>query len=128
MTVLDWRLRHVPLTPRAVAGRGAVARRLAQRVVAEPGPWRGVVGDDCLVLVGADLPWVDGVTYLGTAPEAPWLLHDCRYAPFVPLDWLGRWAARRSPGLVALLPEPQVLVPLVDAEVFDPVQLEAWAR
>jgi MoxR-vWA-beta-propeller ternary system domain bpX5 len=60
----------------ALLAHGTPARRLAEKLlaVAEPGRWQGVAGRELLVVLGDDLPWCDGVRYLGREPEAPSLL------------------------------------------------------
>ncbi|MCB9673511.1 MAG: hypothetical protein H6737_00250 [Alphaproteobacteria bacterium] len=128
MIPVRWGPRAQPLAPVAAAGRGDVARRLGERVLAAPGAWRVIVGDRLIVVLGADLPWVDGITYLGGAPEAPRLLHDCRLAPSVPGDLLARAVERSVPGFVAWLHDPDLLVPLAEAEPVHPPALAAWLR
>jgi hypothetical protein len=123
---VGWSPREEPLPPEAVAGRGRVAVRLAERVLGRSEAWRGVVGDDLIVVLGPDLPWVDGVTYLGRDPRAPTLWFDTRVQPDVPPALLARAVARRVPGPVAWLADPTVLVPLGAAEPFHPPALGAW--
>lgn len=66
-----------PPQPRAVVARGACARVLARRLERSSTEARAslqlVVAGDVLIVLGpeASLPWVDGVTYLGTTPESP---------------------------------------------------------
>lgn len=86
----------------------------------------GLVGPDLLVAVGPDLPWVDGVVYLGAEAAAPRLWMDCRLEPDIPAGILASAVAARVPGRVAWLLEPARLVPLAGAERFDPAALGRW--
>src|SRR5437868_15417633 len=76
---VHWRPREKPLAPVAVAARGFAALRLAQRLLAEDElleRFEGVAGRELLVLQPnalqpcTDLPWVDGVQYLGKDPRS----------------------------------------------------------
>lgn len=119
---VTWRVRARPLEAVAVVGRGPVAHALADRVLRAPESWSGVVGDRLLVVVGEDLPWVDGVTYLGRAHPALWL--DTRREPDVPLDWLVQRLCRSGP--VAWVHEPDALVPLAELAPLHLPTLQAW--
>ena len=72
--------RRVPLVPCAALAHGAVARRLADRLLRRDAAAllrvTGVAGSDLLLVLAeaAELPWVDGVVYLGREPTAPALL------------------------------------------------------
>ena len=69
--------RPTPLVPAAALATGPAARALAARLLArEPAALlrlAGVAGDDLLAVLGdaGDLPWVDGIVYLGREPSAP---------------------------------------------------------
>lgn len=121
---VTWSARRLPLEPVGVAARGLAARRLADRVITAPGPWRGVVGEDLIVVLGDELPWADGVVYLGHSPDHPALLYDTRSEPNVPLAWLVKRLCREGP--VAWLREPDLLVPLASAAPFHAPALQAW--
>lgn len=80
---ITWAAREPPLEPIAVAGVGApalaLARRLLDRDDEHLGRLRGVAASGApamLVALGPaeELPWVDGVVYLGRDPLAPALL------------------------------------------------------
>src|SRR5689334_11719291 len=96
-----WVARPAPLAPRALAARGEAARALARRLLAwEEARRRGVTGcagDGVLVVLGEDLPWVDGGRYLGHDPAAPRLLVPTSRAPDVPLDLFAEALAARLP-------------------------------
>jgi hypothetical protein len=87
------------------------------------GPLRAVLGDELLLLLGneQDLPWSDGVIYLGREPMTPELWLPCAIEPNVPASLLLRALRSRfqtdsllAPFAVSL--EPPVVVPLVDAQ------------
>lgn len=81
--------REPPLPASAAVATGAAATALAQRLLAESdqalAALRGLAGDRLLAVLGdeRDLPWVDGVLYLGADPDAPRLLLPTALAPSV---------------------------------------------
>jgi hypothetical protein len=93
---LVFRPRSQPLEPIAVAGRAEVAERLAARLLADDdarlGRLSGVSGSGLLVLLGnaGDLPWVDGVVYLGRDARAPTLLLPTAREPALPAELFER--------------------------------------
>jgi hypothetical protein len=128
---LAWQPRAVPLVARAVAGTGATARalghQLAQRDDAALAALTAVAGDDVLVVLGDDLPWVDGVTYLGRDDAAPALLLPTALAPSVPPAVLAAAISRRAHGSAfAVLIAPPRLVPCGAARAIDRGPLAAW--
>ena len=66
---VGWEPAEPPLPPVAVAGRGAVGERLAERATVAAS-WDLVRFSEWCVLVGDELPWIDGVIYLGILPGA----------------------------------------------------------
>ncbi len=79
--------------PCAAWAEGEVCGRLARRLLADDGTLdkvQGLVAPDLLVVLGeaADLPWVDGVAYLGRDDAAPSLLLPTHLAPTVPATLL----------------------------------------
>ena len=62
-----WETAEPPLSPVAVAGRGAVGERLVERATVTP-RWDVVRFSEWCVLIGDELPWIDGVIYLGVLP------------------------------------------------------------
>ena len=120
MIPLGWHPRDVPLEPVGALGRGPVAAALGRRVLDAAPAYEGVVGDGLFVLLGPDLPWVDGVTYLGRHPDAPALLLDTRLAPDLPASWL---IARFGNPIVLL---PDLVVPLGELAPLHPPALQAW--
>jgi MoxR-vWA-beta-propeller ternary system domain bpX5 len=79
--------RRAPLPACAAVATGAASRALARRLLEEPderlAALRGLTGDSLLAVLGAAeaLPWVDGVLYLGSDPDAPRLLLPTTAAP-----------------------------------------------
>lgn len=130
---IDWAPRATPLTARAVVGSGAVARALGHRLTALDdaalGALVAVASAELLIVLGdaAELPWVDGVSYLGRDDAAPDLLLPTAVAPSVPpavLEVAVRARIARPP--VAVLAAPARLVPCWLARGIDRARLTAW--
>ncbi|WAS92418.1 bpX5 domain-containing protein [Nannocystis punicea] len=113
---VTWRTRAVPLSPQAVAAAGPVAARLVDRLLTFTDDaltrLRGVAGPDLLVLTGesADLPWLDGVEYLGRDPLAPGLYIPTTLEPAPVAALLERALRQRAPQLAP----PLALVSLAE--------------
>jgi MoxR-vWA-beta-propeller ternary system protein len=132
---LDLVPREAPLAPVAALATGEAARRLARRLLAasdaELARLEGVAGPDLLAVTGAeaDLPWVDGVHYLGRDPDAPALLLPTAARPVIPAPLLERALLARAPAdgtPYAVLPAPLTLVPLGGARPVLRARLAAW--
>ena len=131
---IEWQPRRVPLQPCAAAASGPAALALARRLQAEPceklALLRGVAGSDVLAVCGApeNLPWVDGIVYLGIDPAAPRLRLPTCLRPTVPVDLLER-AILSLPGAVTGAPlavlraDPLCIVPLAAALPVVPARL-----
>jgi hypothetical protein len=132
-----WLPRPIPLEPVGVAARGEAARALAVRLLSRPdeelAALRGVAGPDVLIALGSggNLPWVDGVVYLGREPDSPLLLLSTTHGPSVPPQLLERALVARadqiSPPLAVLL-DPPLLVSTVEARPISRASLEAWLQ
>lgn len=126
---IEWRARSVPLAPRCVVGMGPAARELARRLLAQDDldQLSGVSGADLLCVLGEpeQLPWVDGVTYLGADTRAPGLLHPCPFEPTVSPDLVLR-AVSPDGGRTALLLDPRRVFSLAGARPIDRERLSAW--
>lgn len=113
---------------------GSVALALARRVLAASdaalAQWKGVAGEDVLVLLGDmdGLPWVEGVLYLGRDATAPALLLPCTLAPAEAPALLERALVARAGGQtpLAVLPGPSRLVPVGAARPLSRLTLGAW--
>lgn len=130
---IEWTKRHHPLRPEAVAARGAAATDLVRRTLeldpAQLGRLRGVGSPELVVLAGdhADLPWVDGVAYLGRPRGAPGLFIPTTLAPTVPESLLARAVTHAGIAApVAVLVDRGTLVSLADALPLSRDVLEQW--
>ena len=135
---VNWLPRSEPLAPCACVARGRSrprARKRPARVGAgAPRPDQGVRRRRRLVVLGdvAELPWLDGIAYLGRDEAAPHLLLPTSRRPDVPLDLFARALAARVPGCPgggAVLPEPtggMLWVPIAAAGPIERASLEAW--
>jgi hypothetical protein len=132
---VEWQPRAIPLAAAAVVARGPCACRLARRVLEREDAallrLTGVAAPRGLVMLGTpeDLPWVDGVTYLGVDNSAPSLLIPTALGPNVPLPLLERAVRRRYPSLgalLALLPDTWQVIPLEAARSVARETLAQW--
>lgn len=128
MIPVRWLPREPPLPPVGVAARGAAAIALAEALLARDDDalqsWQGVAGDDVLVVLGADLPWVPGVTWLGAMGP---LRVPCTRRPDLPEDLVSSALSRAAGGgRVAVLPDADLLVPLSEARPLHRATLAAW--
>lgn len=100
---IQWHPRGEPRVPAAVTAFGTVAKDLARKLLASDQTiwenWKGVATPDTIVLLGeaASLPWVDGVSYLGSDERAPHLLLPTNRDPNVPLDLLQQALIEQCP-------------------------------
>lgn len=133
---VTWSNREPPLTPCAVAAQKDVARQLARRLLEfDPAALHrlaGVAGKTTLVLLGneTDLPWANGVIYLGQDPAAPSLLLPTWLEPIVPdAHLLERALHKRFPQSIrplAVLPDSHTIIPCENAVPLSSSRLEAW--
>ncbi len=127
---LRWAPRSDPLRPVAVVATGDAATRLADRLTKESderlGRLRGIAGADVLLLIGdaGDLPWVDGVGYLGRDPAAPNLLLPTNRRPSCGGALLTRRLGRDR--MLAVLVDEHRLVNIAAARAVHRETLEAW--
>ena len=130
---IEWTKRHHPLRPEAVAARGEAAEELVRRAIKlddlHLSRLRGVASKDLVVLTGehADLPWVDGVAYLGRPRGAPGLFIPTTLAPTVPESLLARAVTHAGIAApVAVLVDKGTLVSLAEALPLSREVLEQW--
>lgn len=133
---VTWSDREPPLLPCAVVAQGDVATQLARRLLDFDGAalarLSGVSGKNILVLLGEEtnLPWVDGVFYLGRDPQAPMLLLPTRIEPRIPGAHLLERAMRKhfpkiAPPL-AILPDTFTVVSCAQALQLSRSHIERW--
>jgi MoxR-vWA-beta-propeller ternary system domain bpX5 len=132
---LTWRPRCRPLAPIAAAAAGHASRALAARVLDRGDDalarLRGLAGAGVLVLIGEEdqLPWVDGVVYLGRDSLSPALLLPTSREPLLPPSLLERAVLshlRRPETPVALLADPPVILSTGSARPVDRARLRTW--
>lgn len=135
-SAVSWSDREPPLVPCAVVAGKDAARRLAERLLAMDDTalarLSGVASQTHLVVLGeeSDLPWVDGVSYLGQDPRAPSLLLPTQIEPVVPAANLFERALRKrfanlSPPL-AILPETFTVISCHRALRISRDAIETW--
>jgi MoxR-vWA-beta-propeller ternary system domain bpX5 len=97
----SWEQREPPLPPAAVLAKGDVVPRLAQRLLnrethQRADDLRAATSADALLIIGSaeELPWVDGVVYLGWEDG---LLVPTTLRPTPPPYLLARAIERLSP-------------------------------
>jgi len=132
---IAWAPREFPLTPAAMAARGEASVRLARRLRRLDDETllqlHGVAGKQLIVLQGEPslLPWVDGVQYLGIDARAPGVLFPTQYRPNLPPELLaGAIIAKTkaTAGLIALLPNPLLVIPMERARPVSRSALLRW--
>ena len=90
---------------------------------------RGVtVGSDGLCLLGEDLPWADGVVYLGPDPHAPGVLFPTTRAPSEHPALVARALVARfgGPGPLAVVPSQRLVFPVGGATPVDADWIRRW--
>jgi hypothetical protein len=130
-----WLARDEPLPARAVVGAGPSARRLAASLLARDDAslarLRGVAAAEWIAVEGdaEDLPWADGVVYLGRDPEAPSLLVPTRARPSVPAAWLEQALRRTHAQLlapIAVVDAPAAVLSLASARAIARSHVARW--
>lgn len=133
---INWIARDTPLLPAAVAAHGPASVRLARRLLQLPdeslAQLEGIAGQQLILVQGSEqqLPWVDGVQYLGVDPAAPFLLLPTNYRPSLPEAFVQRALLKKAEcsGRIAVLPVPLLLVPLNSARPVSRNVLTAWTE
>ena len=120
--------------PAAVVASGVIAKDLARKLLASDhakwGSWKGVATSDAIVLLGEaeSLPWVDGVSYLGSDERAPHLLLPTSREPNVPSDLLQQALIEQSPfpPPLAFIETGNIVVSLSQARELSRDVLRSW--
>ena len=118
--------------PAAVVASGDIAKDLVRKLLASDhtkwGSWKGVATSDAIVLLGEaeSLPWVDGVSYLGSDERAPHLLLPTNRDPNVPSDLLQQALIEQSPFPPPLAFIGNIVVSLSQARELSRDVLRSW--
>ncbi|WP_275937347.1 hypothetical protein [Sorangium cellulosum] len=132
---VSWTPRDAPLSASAAAAWGEPARALGARLLGlddtSLARLRGAAGPRVLVVLGdaADLPWADGVVYLGADADAPALLLPTNVRPSAGAALLARALERRFPAAappIAVLPGPGQLVSCAAASPIARGRVARW--
>jgi MoxR-vWA-beta-propeller ternary system domain bpX5 len=131
---ITWHFRGEPRVPVAVVASGETAKELARKLLAsDHTKWtslRGVATPDAIVLLGEaeSLPWVDGVSYLGSDDRAPHLLLPTNREPNVPADLLQQALVEQSPfpPPLAIIETRNTVVSLSQARELSRDALRSW--
>lgn len=125
-----WRPRVIPLSAGAAIARGGAAPLLAARLSSmrdeELARLRGAATPELIAIAGTDLPWIDGIEYLGRDEE---LFLPTALAPSVPVPLLARAIALRHQSLqapFALAAKPELLISFATMAPVDRATLERW--
>lgn len=126
--------RAVPLQPCVVMAQGVIAHRLAERMVALDeqvlARLRVIATHGRIFVLGneLDLPWVNGVTYLGIDDAAPTLRLPTTLAPSVASDIFERAIQLRvgHQYTVAVCTEPPRIISLHGACAWPRATWSAW--
>lgn len=128
-----FRPRAEPLEPVAAAARSAFARALATRLLARDDDalarLSGVAAGAIVIVLGArdDLPWADGVVYLGRDARAPSLLLPVTLEPDVHPALFERALLARGLGPpIAVLLDPPALASVGSARPIERARLVRW--
>ncbi len=115
---VEWTTAEPPLEAVAAAGRGSAAARLEAKV-GESTRWTVTRFAEWLVVAGDDLPWFDGVIYLGRLVGAAGVLVPVHRHPLLHPELVGRASAslRGSAPCAALIPDGEGVVVLPLREV-----------
>ncbi|MCA9494821.1 MAG: hypothetical protein KC621_33060, partial [Myxococcales bacterium] len=130
LVTFGWQPRPLPLAPVGAFAEGASARRLADRLLRLSdealGAIEGVAGEGGIALLG-EIPWTDGLTWLGRDPAATALLLPTTRIPDRPVDLLQAELLRRVPdGSAPLVLLPAGLIAMGRARPVDRTWLQRW--
>jgi len=109
------------------------ATSLGHRLLRDPDSlshYKAVGARGLLIILGEEkqLPWVDGVIYLGRDSQSPSLLFPTNLEPSVPAALLQRAVevVHNQHGPFALLLDPPAIVPLSEARTIARASLIKW--
>ncbi len=135
---ISWSERATPLSATAVfMPSGHVSKQaskqsstMIQRLLAlnddQLHQLEGVSCSEGLFILGDTqfLPWVDGCQYLGKAADAPHLYMSTLHQPNIPEGLLDTAFFKKHQQLIALLPNVNFIVPLLNARVLSRDKLQ----
>lgn len=132
-TPIRWVPRGIPLVASGMVVEGSPARALALRLARDPealAPLRCLAGPNVLCVLGqdADLPWIDGATFVAPDPECESLWTPCyqrtEVAPRLVADALAPQLGTRP---FVVIPQRSLAFSLVHARATQPELLKHWA-
>jgi hypothetical protein len=103
MIEIKWQNRFDSLAPVALVAFGTAAVRLKEKLLSfddeKLNSLQGVFGKDLLFAAGEgeNLPWMDGLIYLGKDAQAPSILLPTNLRPALPIDLFERRLLQRFP-------------------------------
>ena len=102
---LSWSLREEPLAIEGCWADGAAAQQLRKKLPAGSS-LRAVLQGSRLVVLGAEVPWVDQLVYLG---RQQLIYLPTLWEPNLPYEWLVARLTKLGPPPWALIPPGQAL-------------------
>ena len=103
---LAWSTRAQPLAVEGGWAPGAAAVELESKLKKRGLKLQTARFEDGLLVLGVEVPWVDGVTFLGREGR---IYLPTTAQPNLPSEWLEAGLQRKAPGPWVLLPDDRVL-------------------
>ena len=104
---LEWIAREHPLAPEACWAEGAAARALKEKIVgSDRNDLQLAQAEDVLVVLGPELPWVDGLIYLGRDQQ---IYLPTLWQPSIPIAWIMARLRKLGPAPWAIVRSGKVL-------------------
>lgn len=103
---LSWSARAQPLAVEGCWAEGALAHELQEKLTQRGLKLRTAWFDAGLLVLGSEVPWVDGGAYLGREGQ---IYMPTMWQPGLPYEWLVAGLARKAAGPWVLLPAHRVL-------------------
>ncbi|MBX3166861.1 MAG: hypothetical protein KF760_05590 [Candidatus Eremiobacteraeota bacterium] len=103
---LSWSARARPLAVEGCWAEGAAAAELQAKLTRRALKLQTAHFQDGLVVLGSEVPWVDGATFLGREGQ---IYMPTMWQPNLPYEWLVAGLARKAAGPWVLLTDQRVL-------------------
>lgn len=103
---LKWSARTHPLPVEGCWAEGVAAAELQAKLTDRGLKLQTARFDSGLVVLGAEVPWVDGGTYLGREGQ---IYTPTMWQPNLPYEWLVAGLTKKAAGPWVLLPDQRVL-------------------